>query len=78
MFKRFAESHPSSPGKKRTPTKEYSIIIYFRRIIDCESKETLGATIENSYCIKSWLLGKEPRLLTSDAEELFVPATGNL
>jgi hypothetical protein len=76
MLKRFADLQSSSPEKKKSPAKEYSTIIYFRRIVDCESKETLGATIENSYCIKSWLQGKEPRLLTNDCEEIFVPATG--
>jgi hypothetical protein len=76
MLKRFAEMQSSSPEKKKSPSKEYSTIIYFRRIVDCESKETLAATVENSYCIKSWLQGKEPRVLTNDADEIFVPATG--
>jgi hypothetical protein len=58
--------------------KEYSVIIYFRRIVDCESKETLGATIEGSYCIKSWLQGKESRVLNNEGDEDFVPATGKL
>ena len=76
MLKRFAESHPSSPEKKKSPMKDYSVNILFRRIVDCESKETLGATLEGSYCIKDWLQGKESRVLNNDGDEDYVPATG--
>jgi hypothetical protein len=57
MLKRFVEDQtpasPSTPTKKgggilirkqQTPTKEYSVEILFRPIVDCESKQLLGAT----------------------------------
>jgi hypothetical protein len=89
MFKRFAEetSHPSpsTPTKKtggllirgkQTPPKEYAVEILFRPIIDCESKQLLGATIENAYPLKDWIRGEAAMVSDNDGTELFVPATG--
>jgi hypothetical protein len=89
MFKRFAEDKaqpsPSTPTKKtggllirgqQTPPKEYAVEILFRPIIDCESKQLLGATVENGYPLKDWIKGEAAMVTDNSGEELFVPATG--
>jgi len=89
MFKRFAEDKaqttPSTPTKKtgglmiraqQTPPKEYAVEILFRPIIDCESKQLLGATVENAYPLKDWIKGDAAMVSDNSGEELFVPATG--
>ena len=89
MLKRFVEEQtpalPSTTTKKgggllirkqQTPTKEYSVEILFRPIIDCESKQLLGATVENAYPLKDWIKGDAAMVSDNSGVELFVPATG--
>jgi hypothetical protein len=89
MLKRFVEDKapapPTTPTKKtggllirnqQSPTKEYAVEILFRPIIDCESKQLLGATLENAYPLKDWIKGEAAMVTDNSGEELFVPATG--
>jgi len=89
MLKRFVEDQtpasPSTPTKKAggllirkqlTPTKEYSVEILFRPIVDCESKQLLGATLENAYPLKEWIKGEASMVADNSGDEICVPATG--
>ena len=61
--------------KTQSPTKEYFNQIVFKEIVDPETKELLGITLENCYPLLSWIKG-ETGFIDHEGEEIFVPAQG--
>ena len=61
--------------KTQSPTKEYFHQIVLKEIVDPETKELLGITLENCYPLLSWIKG-ETGFIDHEGEEIFVPAQG--